>query len=61
MAVFKLHLDEFDEVDYELIAIHSSIEDYKMAYFLNQNLPIILSKSKQYISVNSKEGEVFFF
>ncbi|HEX8575404.1 MAG TPA: IPExxxVDY family protein [Flavobacterium sp.] len=60
MAVFKLHLDEFDEVDYELIAIHSSIEDYRMAYFLNQNLPIILSKSKQYISVNSKEGEVFF-
>ena len=60
MAVFKLHLDEFDEVDYELIAIHSSLEDYRMAYFLNQNLSIILSKSKQHISVASREGEAHF-
>jgi len=60
MAVLKLHLDEFDEVDYDLIAIHSSLEDYRLAYFINQQLPIILSKSKEEIGVTVKEGETFF-
>jgi len=60
MAVLKLNLDEFDEVDYDLIAIHSSMEDYRLAYFINQNLPIVLSKSKDEIGVTVKEGEVFF-
>ena len=42
MAVLKLHLEEFDEVDYELIAIHSPLDDFRLAYFINQNFPIIL-------------------
>ena len=60
MAILKLHLDEFNEIDYELIAIHSSLEDYRLAYFLNQKLPIILSKSKKLIEVHSKFGAVLF-
>ena len=60
MAVLKLHLDEFDEVDYHLVAIHSTLEDYRLAYFINQKLPILLNKSKEEISVTIKEGEVFF-
>ncbi len=54
MAIHKLHIDEFDEVDYELIAIHTSLEDYRLAYFLNQKLPILLSKSKNEIQINIK-------
>jgi hypothetical protein len=60
MAIHKLHIDEFDEVDYELIAIHTSLEDYRLAYFLNQKLPILLSKSKNEIQINIKEGVTFF-
>jgi hypothetical protein len=60
MALIKLHLDEFDEVDYELIAIHSTLEDYRMAFFINKNLPIILSKSKEEIILKSKNEEVIF-
>jgi hypothetical protein len=60
MAVLKLHLDEFDEVDYDLIAIHSTLEDYRLAYFINQKLPVILSKCKEEIGVTTKEGETFF-
>lgn len=60
MAVHKLHLDEFDEVDYDLIAIHSSLEDYRLAYFINQKLPVTLSKSKDEIGVTIKEGEALF-
>ncbi len=60
MAVLKLHLDEFDEVDYDLIAIHSSLEDYRLAYLINQKLSIILSKSIDEIGVTVKEGEALF-
>jgi hypothetical protein len=60
MAVLKLHLDEFDEVDYDLIAIHSTLEDYRLAYFINQKLSVILSKSKEEIGVTIKEGEAMF-
>lgn len=60
MAIHKLHIDAFDEVDYELIAIHTSLEDYRLAYFLNQKLPILLSKSGEEIQINRKDGEVYF-
>jgi len=60
MALIKLHLDEFDAVDYELIAIHSTLEDYRMAFFINQKLPIMLSKCKEEIIVKAKNEEVLF-
>ena len=49
MAIHRLDLDEFDEIDYYLMAIHTSLEDYRLAYFINKNLPINLSKSKHEI------------
>lgn len=61
MALLKLHLDEFDEIDYDLIAIHSTIEDFRMAYFLNQKLTISLGKSKDVVEIKTKEGDAFFY
>lgn len=60
MAIHKLHIDEFDEIDYELIAIHTSLEDYRLAYFLNQKLPVLLSKSKKEIQIKIAEGATSF-
>lgn len=60
MAVHKLSLDEFDEIDYNLIAIHTSLEDYRLAYFINQRLPINLAKSADEVHINVKEGETKF-
>lgn len=60
MAIHKLDLGEFDEIDYHLIAIHTSLEDYRLAYFINQKLPINLSKNKDEIHINIKEGETTF-
>ena len=60
MAIHKLHLEEFDEIDYQLIAIHSSLEDYRLAYFINQNLPINLKKENCNIQISNKEGETQF-
>jgi hypothetical protein len=60
MAIHKLHLDEFDETNYQLIAIHTSLEDYRLAYFINQKLPIVLSKCKNDIQIQVKDGESQF-
>jgi hypothetical protein len=60
MAIHKLHLEEFDEIDYQLIAIHSSLEDYRLAYYINQNLPINLRKENCNIQISNKEGETQF-
>lgn len=60
MAIHKLDLGEFDEIDYHLIAIHTSLEDYRLAYFINQKFPINLGKNKNEIQINIKEGETKF-
>lgn len=60
MAIHKLDLGEFDEIDYYLIAIHTSLEDYRLAFFINQKLPINLNKSENEIQINIKEGEANF-
>jgi len=60
MAIHKLDLDEFDEIDYFLIAIHTSLEDYRLAYLINQKLSINLGKSKNEVQITIKEGETNF-
>ena len=60
MAIHKLDLGEFDKIDYYLIAIHTSLEDYRLAFFINQKLPVNLSKSDNEIQINIKEGETNF-
>lgn len=60
MAVHKLLIDDFVTIDYELIAIHSSLEDYRLAYFINRELSIQLEKSPKDIGIKIKEGESCF-
>ena len=60
MAIHKLDFGEFDEIDYSLIAIHTSLEDYRLAYFINQKLHVSLNKSIKEIQITDKEGEVYF-
>lgn len=60
MAVHKLHIEEYDEIDYQLIAIHTSLEDFRLAYFINQNLPITLKKSNFDVHICNKDGETQF-
>lgn len=60
MAIHKLLIDDFVTVDYGLIAIHSSLEDHRMAYFINRELSILLEKSPNDIWVTINEGESCF-
>ncbi|WP_313806222.1 IPExxxVDY family protein [Flavobacterium sp.] len=60
MAIIKLQIDDFISVDYELIAIHSSLEDYRLAYFINQKLGISFEKSEKDIGIQIPEGKSHF-
>lgn len=53
MAVLKL-LDDFYEHSYALIAIHSMLEDYLLAYQLNASLSIKLKRHSE----RDKEGKL---
>jgi hypothetical protein len=60
MAIHKLDLGEFDEIDYSLIAIYTSLDDYRLAYYINQKFNVSLSKSKKEIQITGKGGEAHF-
>lgn len=60
MAVFKLNIDDMDEVDFNLIAIHSTMDDYRLAYLLNKHLDILLTKSKDPLVIRAKGGVGLF-
>lgn len=60
MAIHKLQIDDFVTIDYELVAIHSSLEDHRLAYFINRELSILLEKSHKDIGIRIKEGESCF-
>ena len=60
MAIHKLQIDDFVTIDFELIAIHSSLEDYRLAYFINRELGILLEKSPLDIGITIAEGETSF-
>lgn len=44
MALHKLLVDDFYDDTYKLIAIHCGLEDYRLAYLLNQNLELNLKR-----------------
>ena len=60
MAIHKLQIDDFVMVDYKLVAIHSSLEDSRLAYFLNRTLQILLEKDPADIGIKIQEGESCF-
>jgi hypothetical protein len=60
MAVHKLHLEDFDQVDYDLIAIHTSLEDYRLAYNINKQLTLLLSKNRNEIPIEVSKQKTSF-
>ena len=53
MALHKLLVDDFYDDTYSLFAIHCTIEDYRVAYLLNQYLQINLKRNSQDLDINN--------
>lgn len=60
MGTLKLLLNEFDAIDYHLIAIHSPIEDYRLAFFINKNFEVNLSRCEFDLQIKQKNGNSSF-
>lgn len=45
MKTFKLDFDDFLDDDFELLAIHTTLESYHLAYFMNLAFDILLKKT----------------
>ena len=58
----KIHSFDFEfDHDYTLIGIHSILEDYRIAYFLNQNLNINLNRPEEDLDFPSKKCSFPFY
>lgn len=55
MLSHKLLLDDVEE-EYQLLAIHGSLEEYKMAYFLNKHLHLKLKRAR--VDVDFNHGNI---
>ena len=60
MPAHKLVLDEIFEQPYKLLAIHSSVEDYKLAYLLNKHLKLKLARMPKNIDLQKGSENAFF-
>jgi len=58
--VYALEIDDFCEEEYSLIGIHSTLEDYKLAYLLNKNLSTKFYKAKEDLEFVWEKTKVSF-
>ena len=54
MSSYSLEIDDFSDENYHLIGIHSVLEDYQLAFFLNKHLKIHLKRASFNIEYKNK-------
>lgn len=60
MQIHSLGLDDFCEEEYSLIGIHTTLEDYKLAYLLNKTLKTSFYKSIENLEFENLENKASF-
>jgi len=60
MPAHKLVLEDVFEETYKLIAIHCSVEEYKLAFLLNKHLDLRLARSRKDIDFQLKGVRILF-
>lgn len=61
MALHKLVLDEIEDVDFSLLAIHCAIEDFRIAYLLNKHLNLRLERKSKDLDFAFKKATFSLF
>ncbi|WP_428741513.1 IPExxxVDY family protein [Tenacibaculum sp.] len=59
MPVYELNIDEFSNDDYTLIGIHTILNEYKLAYLLNQYLQVKFNRTNydlDFVQRNNKSS-----
>lgn len=60
MLAHKLILDDVADQPFKLIALHCSVEDYKLAFLLNKYLNLRLARARKDIDFHQKSSQVIF-
>ena len=60
MQVHSLGLEDFCEDNYTLIGIHTALEDFKLAYLLNNNLNTHFSRANFSLDFEKNESKASF-
>ena len=60
MQVHSLELDDFSDNNYTLIGIHSTLEEYKLAYLLNQKMNTKFAKADYSLDFENKNNNASF-
>jgi hypothetical protein len=60
MTIHKLQLEDFEDDDYSLIAVHSVLPNFRLAYFLNKQLHLQLFKNRTNHILYKNQTEVSF-
>ena len=60
MHVHSLDFHDFSEEDYYLVGIHTAIEDYKLAYLLNNSLKTHFKKASYSLDFQNKKNKASF-
>ena len=55
MQIHSLSHDSYFEDEYSLIGIHTTLEDYKLAYLLNKNLSTNFYKLKKELVIENNQ------
>lgn len=61
MAVRKIIFQEQEPLHYHLLAIHSVLTDYRLAFFLNKHLNIELKRAFEDLDISRQDGFYSFF
>ena len=60
MQVHSLDIEDFGDDNYTLIGIHTSLEDFKLAYLLNNNLDTLFSKADYSLDFERSDSKASF-
>lgn len=60
MPVHSLDIEDFYDENYSLIGIHTTLDDYKLAYLLNQQLKTNFEKANYNLDFENKKNNASF-
>lgn len=60
MSIFALELDDFSDDNYKLIGIHTTLEDYRLAFFLNKFLNAKFKRSPYNLDFKNKNYDASY-
>jgi hypothetical protein len=60
MQIHSLGLDDYCEDEFSLIGIHTTLEDFKLAYLLNKNLSTSFYKSRKDLNFGDQQKNASF-